>query len=254
MTGAKITATAEIGKFGTLTEGIVVAFYNILVGKFGLLYCLPHVLGGHDRVHIAGVERLGEKILPHMPTVDPLEFRVTAWLHNLEWCLALKEEVASSGGLRPYLRGILSQSSFDQAGRNRIIDAVLHHSKKDDDLANDSPLLTAIRIAAKLDRLTPLNMMAGPAHRSDLPHYDADQPFGYQTSKPCHLKFFFWNVEWYGMLPYDWARELVDKEFFHQFLFFLRKLGRDIAERHGIENRIEEDIRMALGSHYDKWR
>lgn len=230
-------------------------FYETLVAKLEPLYHVPHVLGGHDAVHVRGVERLGEKILPHMPTVDQTEYRVTAWLHNLDRCLAIKEElVVTAGGLTAYLHVMLSESPFNQAGRNRIVDAVLQHGKKEDDLAHDSSLITAIRIADKLDRLTPLNMMSGPAHRSGIPHYDLEQPFGYKTSKDCHLKFFLWNVEWYEMLPYDWARRLVDPYFFRQFLSYLRELGRDIAERHGIENKIEEDIRMALGSYYEEWR
>lgn len=240
--------------FENSTERNSVNFFENLVRKLEPLYCASHVLGGHTVLHVRGVGRLGEKILPNMPDVDPMEYRVTAWLHNLDRCLAIKEQIRDAGGLTEYLRVVLSESPFDQAGRERIIDAVLQHSKKEDDLAKDSPLLTAIRIADKLDRFTPFNMMAGPAHRSDLPHYDADQPFGYQTNKPCHLKFFFWNLEWYGMLPYDWARELVDEEYFHSFLTFIRTVGRDIAERHGIENKIEEDIRTALGPYYEKWR
>jgi hypothetical protein len=101
--------------------------------------------------------------------------------------------------------------------------------------------------------MTPLNIMAGPAHRSDLPHYDPDQPFCYQTNKPCHLKYFLWNVEWYRMLPYDWARGLVDRNFFRFFLSFLRELGHDISLRHGIRNDIEKEINRALGQHYEKW-
>ncbi|MBI2476222.1 MAG: HD domain-containing protein [Candidatus Taylorbacteria bacterium] len=229
-------------------------YYESLVAKLAPLYRPPHVIGGHTEVHVRGVEKLGEKILPRMREVDPAEYRVAAWLHNLDRCLALEAEIASSGGFASHLQWFLQDSPFDGAGRERIIDAVLQHGKKDDDPMNDSPLLTAIRIADKLDRLTPLNIMAGPTGRSDLPSYDADQPFGYQTNKPCHLKFFLWNVEWYGMLPYDWARELVDKNFFRLFLSFLRELGHDIAERHGIENRIEDDIRTALGRHYEKWR
>jgi len=223
------------------------------VAKLKPLYLAPHVLGGHDLIHVRGVERLGYKILPHMPTVDPMEYQVTAWLHNLDRCLALKKEIANSGGLAAYLQLLLGDSLFGEVSRERVIDVVLHHGKREDDLVNDSQLLTAIRIADKLDRFTPINMMAGPAHRSDLPHYDADQPFGYRTNKPCHLKFYFWNVEWYGMLPYDWARELVDRDFFHLFLSFLRELGIDIAERHGIENVIEEDIETALGHYYADW-
>ncbi len=139
------------------------SFYETLVTKLEPLYRAPHVLGGHDEVHVRGVERLGEKML------------------------------------------------------------------------------------------TPLNIMSGPAHRHDLPHYDTDQPFGYKTNTDCHLKFHFWNVEWYGMLPYDWARELVDKDFFRQFLMYLRELGRDISERHGIQNGIEEDLKTALGPYYEEW-
>ena len=231
------------------------SFYGSLVSRLAPLYRLPHVVGGHTEVHVRGVEKLGERIFPYMPQVDPLEYRVTAWLHNVDRCLVLRQEILTNvGGLTAHLWATLSESPFDHAARGRIVDAVLQHGKRDGDLAKDSPLLTAIRIADKLDRLTPTNIMAGPAHRSDLPHYDIEQPFGYRTNKDCHLKFFFWNLEWYGMLPYDWARNLVDENFFKLFLLFLRELGRDIALRHGIENAIEDDIRTALGSHYDKWQ
>lgn len=230
------------------------SFYNELIDELSPLYELPHVIGGHTVAHVRGVERLGENIFPRMPEVDPFEYRVAAWLHNIDRCVALKTAVAKSGGLPEYLRLVLSESPFEEGAQARIVDAVLQHGKKDDDLVKDSPLLTAIRIADKLDRFTPLNLLAGPAHRSNLPHYDEKQPFGYQTSADCHLKFFLWNVEWYRMLPYDWARDLVVGNYFRQFLRFLREFGRDIAERHSIPNGIEDDLRTALGSHYDQWR
>jgi len=53
------------------------------------------------------------------------------------------------------------------------------------------------------------------------------------------------------MFPFPWARLLVDRTFLSLFLSFLRELGRDIAERHGIENEIESEIKKALGELYD---
>jgi len=217
-------------------------------------YMPPNVLGGHDMVHVEGVLRLGERIFPHMPEVVPDEYRAAAWLHNLDRCLSLKDSVRKSGGAAGFALELLRRSPFSADSRARIIDAVLQHSKKDDDLENDSLLLTALRIADKLDRLTPMNVLAGAAHRSDLPHYDAETPFDYRRNKPNHLKYLLWNFEWYGMLPYDWARELVDPDFFRLFLSFLRELGRDISERHGIPNEIEAEIQSALGVYYERWR
>lgn len=230
------------------------SFFESLTARLRPLYAPPNVLGGHDTVHVEGVQALGEKIFPHMPEVDPDEYRVAAWLHNLDRCLALKDEIKKSGGLANYARCLLETGPFSEESRERIIGAVLQHSKRDDDLEKDSPLLTALRIADKLDRLTPINIMAGPAHRSDLPYYDANMPFDYRHNKPNHLKYFLWNLEWYGMLPYDWSRELVDRSFFRLFLNFLRGLGRDISVRHGVPNLIEEEIRVALGPYYEEWR
>lgn len=228
------------------------AHFKWLTGKLEPLYVLPHVLGGHDLTHIRGMERLGGKILPHLPEVSAEEYRATVWLHNLDGCLALRQEVADAGGLSNYLADLLADSPFAQDEWARIADAVPRHGKKYDEV-DDSELLTAIRIADKLDRLTPLNIMSGPAHRSDIPHYDAEAPFDYRHNKPNHLKYFLWNLEWYGMLPADWAREIVDEEFFRHFLQFIRDTGRDIAERLGVENRIEDEIRAALGKYYAEW-
>ena len=227
-------------------------YFAEFITRFLTLYQVPYVQGGHDLVHVRGVERLGEKIFPHMPNVVPEEYRVAVWLHNVDRCPLLKREAEEDGGHYSHFHRLLWNCPFDGDGQKRIINAVLNHSKKEDDLTKDSPLLTALRIGDKLDRFTPLNIMAGPAHRSDIPHYDVSQPFGYQTNRPCHLKYYLWNLEWYAMLPYDWARGLVDKVYFRLFLSFIRELGRDIAERHQIPNGIEGEIRTALGRYYEE--
>lgn len=228
-------------------------FYNTLVFTLEPLYHLPHVLGGHDMLHVKRMEKLGERILPNMPTVDPAEYKVTVWLHNLDRCVALKEDIVKRGGIQVFMRLLLQNSPFGEEQKERIIDAVSRHNKRDDDLTNDSPLLIALRIADKLDRFTPLNIMSGSAHRSNIPHFDFGMPFDYRNNKPCHLKYYLWNVEWYGMFPYDWARNLVDKEFFAGFLSFIRQTGRDISERLEIPNEIEKELRLALGRYYDEW-
>jgi hypothetical protein len=225
------------------------AYFEWLTEKLEPLYTPPRVLGGHDLTHVRGMERLGGKILPHLPDVSVEEYRVTVWLHDLDRCPALRQEIADAGGLSNHLANLLDESPFNQSERARITDAVLRHGKKCDE-PDDSGLLLALRVADKLDRLTPLNIMSGPAHRSDIPHYDAEAPFDYRKNKPNHLKYFLWNVEWYGMLPTDWAREIVDEEFFYHFLQFIRDVGRDIAERLGIENKIEEELKLALGKYY----
>ncbi len=216
------------------------------------IYVSPHGEGGHDLIHVCAIEKLGLRIAQFL-SFDPEEYRVASWLHNLDRCFALQPEIQRAGGLKQYLGAILGRSPFNEASRNRIVDAILQHSKRLDEPA-DSSLLTALRIADRVERFTPLNIIASAAHRGhELPLYDRSQPFGFRTMRPCVFKFFFWNLEWVGMLPSDEARALINPAYLRFFLDFLRLLGRDIAEREGIENRVEEDLKAALGAYYEKW-
>jgi hypothetical protein len=229
------------------------------------IYVLPHVLGGHGMAHVEGVLRLGEKALIHMPDVDLNEYLAVAWLHNYDRHLEVKRAMEYRDfndekrarlireETERYVIARLKGSPFDQGARKRIVHSVLEHGKRHDDLSNDPEVLTVLRAADKVDRLTTLNILAGAAHRSNIPHYDPEMPFDYQHNKPNHLKYFLWNLENYVELPFNWARELVDRGYFHFFLNFLRELGRDIAERHDIPNGIEGEIKSALGEYYNDW-
>jgi hypothetical protein len=40
----------------------------------------------------------------------------------------------------------------------------------------------------------------------------------------------------------------------HVHIAFIRAFGREVAERHGIPNTSENDIKKALGPYYEEWR
>ena len=236
--------------------------------------------GGHDVTHVERLIAIGKKITFLKFNMD--EFVTAAWLHNLdrvpalpkgiEICLEAEAEkmflddpviteenveaFIRTLGLGIYCSMLLERSPFNEWAQDRIVNAVMQQGKKDDELG-DSPLLTALRIADKLDRMGPLGIIANASFRGDnLLPYDPINPFGYDSTAEGKITTiyngYFQILEWYGMLPSDEARDLVDQKKLRFFISFLRMLGEEISEATGAENQVEDDIKKALGAHYSK--
>jgi len=229
-------------------------FLTYLEDQLRPRYALPAGVGGHDVTHVERMVAMEPKIATILD-FDPDEYVVAAWLHNIdrnpETKKRIKEEHIS---IQELCHEFLVSSPFDGDARVRIVNAVVQHPKKDDD-PGDSTLLTALRIADKIDRMGPLGVIASTAFRgSELPPYDTKHPFGYSSTVEGKLRSIYNDLfrilEWYGMLPSEKARALVNRERLLFFVNYIRELGAEIAETTRLPNRVEDDIRRALGDHY----
>jgi len=245
-------------------------------------YTPPLIRGGHEFLHVDRLVHASFAIRKHLQ-FDIHEFEAAALLHNLDRAMSFRDRIEAFGrewakmnqayfetiicdeldirafvrirGLELLCREMLFDGPFDQDAIDRIVDVVMKHNKKDDDLMDDSPLLAALRIADKLDRFGALGVVASASFRGgELMAYDPDHPFGYDSTAEGKLKScyndLFRVLEWYGMLPYDWARELIPIRNLRFFILFIRQLGEEIAEATGKPNEVEADIAKALGPFY----
>lgn len=220
------------------------------------LYTPANVGGGHDVSHVLRMIEIGKKIKLHLD-FDWDEYVIVCWLHNIDRCHTYKKDIKKQG-LANVISGLINDLTTSGFAKTQMLVAILQHNKKDDDLEFDSSLLTALRIADKLDRLGPLGIVACAAHRGgEKPAYHPTQPFGYDQTHEDGIKTiytdYFRVLEWYGMLPYDWARDLVNKKLFTVYIDFLRALGEEIALVTQTENAIENDIQRALGQYYQEF-
>lgn len=220
----------------------------------------------HDVDHVRRVAAFGPRIaeatgLPF----DLHEFEVAAWLHNLDRIPAVQQtqlgiltgrHALRMVSLEGQLWKLLETSDFNAGSQQRIVTAVLQHSKFADE-PGDSALLTALRIADKLDSLGPIGIVRSVSGRSNLPLYDPKRPFGYGSTVEDRMitvyDDFFRVLEWIGMLPSHEARSLINKRDLRANIDYLRALGHEIAHRLGIENLVEADISRALGSYYQTY-
>lgn len=245
------------------------AFLRILETTLTACYLPPATPGGYDLNHVNEMLRLGEKIkaLPRYHDLDLDEYTAAVWLHNTDRPDALKKElrVGEDGWKERWrlcVQSLLTGSPFDVATRERIVNAVLEHSKKDDE-PGDSTLLTALRIADKIVRLGPLGMMGQPANRGRFQmFYDPTAPFVYGSTEDDKLRA-VWNdyfrvLEWIPMLlkralnPAElWT--FIDKEDVREQVHYIRGVGRMIAKTTGVENHVEDCIKKALGSYYGEF-
>ncbi|HVV15517.1 MAG TPA: hypothetical protein VHD55_03915 [Candidatus Paceibacterota bacterium] len=238
-------------------------------------YTPPATPGGYDVNHVLEMAALGPSIkaLPRYKTLDMEEFVTAVWLHNSDRpdsmvnFLHNKDYPRGDDGWKndnwkPYLQKLLADSPFDDEARNRIIDAVLEHSKKDDE-EGDSVLLTALRIADKVVRFGPLGMMGQPANRGRTQmFYDPEEPFVYGSTAEDKLRA-VWNdyfrvLEWLTMLlkralTEDELWSLVDKADIADEVHYIRGVGRQIARVTGGENKVEECVQKALGDLYKQF-
>ena len=215
------------------------------------------IAGGHDVEHVRRMVSMGFTIAAGIPslTFNQEEYRASVWLHNLDRVPEFKRFLESTSP-QQVIGNFLQSSNFDEEAKLRIADAVIQHPKKDDD-PKDSCLLTALRIADKLDRLNLLGVISAVAHRSTLFIYDPRQPFGYNSTEEGRLKSIYNDfmrvLEWVGMLPSDEARALIVPEDFAAYIAFLRALGALLSRVCNVENRIEDDLQKALGEYYTKY-
>ena len=164
---------------------------------------------------------------------DEGEFRAAALLHEIDRSTSLhqpiielgqrryrnnsgnkpKDEFLKKAGIEIFLKDKLSNSCFGLEARDRITRTVLEHSKRGDDLEHDPHLLTALRIADKLDRMGPYGICTAIIHHCPaLPLFDPISPFGYKSTVEGKLGSVYddWMrvFEWYAMLPFDAARAM----------------------------------------------
>jgi hypothetical protein len=230
---------------------LYVALLNEYLDPF---YQTKAVVGGHDWLHVRDVAAMGSKI--HYLDFDLQEFEVAALLHNTDRSVALKEKGAEFGGWEGFLRHLLKESPFSSADRDRIVFAVLNHSKKT--LPAGTPdLAIALQDADKLVRFRPSNLLYAGAHGGSMgvPAFLSTEPFGFTSTREKDRTSmwlgFMGNLEWVGMLSCDRARELIDPDYLRLFLEYLRAFGRETSEHVGCQNMSELDIKKALGNYYD---
>ena len=239
-------------------------FMQKLKTKLTPLYTLPNAPGGHDVWHVVRVAGRGERIRERCNLeFDLEEFEVAVWLHNIDrvhpYCrwIAISEELGESfkeAFERNLKAFFLEGHPFSAYSKERIIDAVVQHSKKDDE-PGDSHLLTALRIADKLDRLNPVGFLSAVVGSGvDLPIYDPSHPFGEGITVEKYMKSvydsFFRLLEWVPMLPSDNARSLIVKEDLRACINLIRAVGKQLAREHNVPDVIEGNIKKALGPHY----
>jgi hypothetical protein len=229
---------------------------------------VPHydhkVCPAHDLSHSKEMIQLGRKIkaIPAYKTLDPDEFEVACIMHSTDRSITLREIIGFKKGMpfgefkttwSNYLKTLLNNSPFDDVARERIIDAILQHSKKYDD-PGDSVLLTALRIADKVVRFNSIGIMAIAANHRDNQFYDENNPFNYDSTEETKLKSVYNDfcrvLEWYGLLPSDATRNLIPLEKLKRYVQFMRWAGEDIAEITGKINEVENNIEKAMGPYY----
>lgn len=228
------------------------SYYTKLINQLEPLY-QPQVMGtgGHDVNHIHRMLKMEAEISEFLD-FDSLEYKTVVWLHNVD----RSSLIVDKKNLKTVLQNLLRKSYFDDITKERIISAVLQHSKKDDELT-DTTLLRALRLADKWDRIGAIGIVDMVAFRgSSILAYDLLEPFGYGLTAEGRMKTlyqsFFRVLEWYADFPL--VRRLSKKhpERIKFLLNFIRAFGAEVALNHNIENQAEIDIRKALGIYYDE--
>jgi len=210
--------------------------------------------GGHDITHVERFDVWKKKVCRVVKGVDPDKYDAAEWLHNADRYKIFARRIKQIGIIEFCLE-CLEDSGFSDEAKMDIAVTVAEHSKFKDE-PHDSPLLKAIRLADKLDRMCALGILAIGANA--LRPYDTAHPFGYATTVEGKMKTLYDNcfrvIEWYGMMPSDEARALVPKRNFRYLIGFVRQLGREMALATGIPNGSEADLKKALGEYYNRWR
>lgn len=216
-------------------------------------------IGGHGPDHHQRMQNMYDEISNLIPGVDEKEYLAAVWLHSLDRHESVKK--LSKEELSFLLNVLLACSGFSEtSSRQRIVSAVLEHSKFMDD-PDDSPLLQALRLADKWDRIGALGVFSGLMWLGmRMPLYKAKKPFGYgSTAEGGHgyqtnYENFYRVLEWYKLFPL--IRELVRRHprRLWNFLDALRAFAEEVSEAHGVPNTVEYDIHRCLGEFYDEWK
>ncbi len=231
-------------------------FNRLLAGQLRPLYTPPRVKGAHDFTHVERMVSYSPKIQGVMGhegrrlSFDPQEYVTACWLHNLDRVPEVQEL-----GDEATARILLAESPYDAEARERLVDVLRQHSKKDDE-PGDSHLLTAVRIADKLEGFEPRNLLGCGASLPALLPYDPAHPYWrggttVESQLKTQLAGIFRVVEWYAMLPSDEARALVPPVCLKAQITWLRAMGIRLADYLGVRNEMEADISRALGPHYE---
>jgi hypothetical protein len=218
-------------------------------------YTPPHVPAGNDRLHCDRMARWwGSRIYVFLK-FDRDDYVAACWLHNLDVTITGKlpfPEAETEAGR------LLELSPFEAEARKRIMDVLRQHPFKDD--PGDPTLLTAVRIADRVDKLddSTLGIVAACAMRGvQVLAYDPVRPFNYTSTEEGKLKSiyndFMRQLEWYGMLPSDEARALVSGDSMRFYVTFVRRYAAFISRVTGKVNESENDLRRALGQYYAKF-
>lgn len=226
--------------------------------KLTPIYTPPAIAGGHDVTHVLRMECLFSRLAEFFfnqgsHILNQYEYVTAVWLHNLDRSNLVSPQ--SHGRTIAVCGELLAKSPFTWDARNRIVDAVLQHSKWDDH-PEDSILLQALRLADKTDKIGVIGIICGAAFRgSRMLPYNPDDPFLYQALAETDMKTLFqdyWRIlEWWPKYPL--LREFVGKKPMSQFINFVREYAAHIAEMHGAPNTVEKNIAQALGTHYNEF-
>jgi len=216
------------------------------------------ILGGHEPDHCQRMIKMFGEISFLTPGVKSDEFAAAVWLHSLDRVEGFKK--LSKEALAVVLNGFLAESGFFEPKKKSIVGAILEHSKFKDG-PDDSPLLHALRLADKWDRIGLLGVVSGFMFLgTKMPMYRAEKPFGYGPTAEGEKGYqtiyenFFRVLEWYPLFPL--LRELVRRhpKRFWNFLGCIRVFGEEVSEAHGVPNTVEADIRRCLGEFYEDWK
>lgn len=232
------------------------ALIKALEAELSPLYLVPQAQGTHDLQHVLRMQRAFGEIASLIPTVDEDEYHITVWVHNVDRCPGFQSQIRVKGLVELFHR-LLAPGELGTEIEHCIITAILEHSKKDDG-PDDSPLLQALRLADKWDRIGLLGCLSPFEWLGcKMPSYNPENPFGYGSTAEGGYKTSYQALyrilEWYGMYPM--IRELIRRHpwRFENLLWFVRAFGREISEAHGVPNTSEDDIRRCLGEYYVQW-
>jgi HD superfamily phosphodiesterase len=232
-------------------------FLKGLIAELVALYA-PEIngYGGHDWTHPRRMELMAGEIQEFLE-FDRHEFIASVWLHNMDHSPSLKKLIQAQT-LKGAVRSLLASSPFSTEAIERIADAVDEHWVKDD-RPGDSGLRRALRLADKWDRVGMIGTTCSAAFLgSKILPYDPRKPFGYDNAslagyeQSCFSNTFK-IIEWYRMYPL--VRSMAGKHprRMHKLIRFVRDWAEEIAETHGVENLVEDDLKKALGEFYEKF-
>ena len=217
------------------------------------------VLGGHEPDHCQRMIGMFPEINSLIQGVSPYEFAAAVWLHSMDRVEGFKKMTKEA--LAVVLKGFLAEGGFSEPSKKGIIGAILEHSKFEDG-PDDFPLLQALRLADKWDRIGLLGVVSGFMFLGTrMPMYYAKSPFGYGDTAEGEKGYqtiyenFFRVLEWYPLFPL--LRELIRRhpKRFWNFLTCIRVFGEEVSEAHGVANTVETDIQHCLGDEfYNEWK